>query len=443
MKLRSLIVASIVFIVLAGVLYWSQNRKPDETAKTSADTPPAILKLDEAAITKLEIKKKNEDAIGLAKNSSGDWQITQPKPLPADQSAVSSALSRLSSLNSERVVEDKASDLKQFGLDPPILQVNIGEKDNKTQQLLIGDNTPAGNVVYAMLSGDPRVFTIASASRTSIDKGLNDLRDKHLLTGNADKIASVSFIRKAQEIEFGRNRDGWQILKPQPLRADGVKVGDLVSKLTEARIDLSGSSKDAQEAASGFSRAMPVATVKVTDQSQTEELQIREDKGKDKDTYYAKSSVVEGIYKVDSSLGQALDKNLDEFRNKNVFDFSYSEPTKIEMHDGANAYYLIKGGADWWINGKKMDAQSVQTLISDLRDLSATKFTDSGFTAPAIDLTVTSEDGKRVEKVSIAKFGDGFLAKRENEPALYCLEAGTVNAIEKAAEGIKPAVTSK
>ena len=49
MKIRSLIVATLVFFALAGALYWSEHRKPtDEIAKASANTAPAILKLDEA-----------------------------------------------------------------------------------------------------------------------------------------------------------------------------------------------------------------------------------------------------------------------------------------------------------------------------------------------------------------------------------------------------------
>ena len=35
-----------------------------------------------------------------------------------------------------------------------------------------------------------------------------------------------------------------------------------------------------------------------------------------KDDYFAKSSVVDGIYKVDSSVGQGLDKKIDDFRQK-------------------------------------------------------------------------------------------------------------------------------
>src|ERR1700756_2201692 len=263
MKIRSLIVAAFVLLVLTGTLYWSEHRKPAEaTARTSPDAPPTILKLDEAAITKLELKKKDAQPIVLTKSNSGTWQIVQPKPLRADQSAVTGTISTLSSLDSERLVEDKATDLKRYGLDQPSLEADITEKDNKTQTLLIGDETPTGSAVYTMLAGDPRIFTMASYHKTSIDKSLNDLRDKRLLTVSVDKVSRFELIRKNQGIEFGRNKDEWQILKPKPLRADSSQVGELVGKLAEARMDLSGSEKDLAETTSSFARATPVATAK-------------------------------------------------------------------------------------------------------------------------------------------------------------------------------------
>src|SRR5579859_6102991 len=223
MKLRSLIVATIAFLALAGILYWSDHRKPEETAKASTDTPPAILKLDEGSISMLELKKKAAEPIVLAKNAAGAWQITQPKPLNADQSAVSGVLSTVSSLNSERLVDDKPADLKQYGLDQPSFEADITGKDNQSQKLLLGDDTPAGSAVYAMLAGDPRVFTVATYKKTSIDKSVNDLRDKRLLTITTDKVSRIDLSRKNQDIEFGRAKDDWQILKPRPLRADNTQ----------------------------------------------------------------------------------------------------------------------------------------------------------------------------------------------------------------------------
>jgi hypothetical protein len=440
MKIRSLIIATLVFFILAGILYWSNHHKPaEDSAKGSADTPPAILKLDTSAITRLDLEKKDAKTIVLTKAGPGKWLITEPEPLGADQSAVSGILSTLSSLNSERVVEDKAPDLKRYGLDRPAFQLDITEKNNQVNKLLIGDDTPTGGAAYAMLAGDPRVYTMAGYAKTSMDKSLNDLRDKRLLTVNPDKISRIELVRKNQDIEFGRSKDEWQILKPKPLRADSFQVGDLARKLTDAKMDLS--SPGTQDAASAFGHAMPLATAKVTDESGTQELRVRKDH-KSEDTYYAKSSAVEGIYKIDSDLGKALDKGLEDFRDKKLFDFGFGDPNKIELHIGSKAYFLARSAGDWWQDGKKMDAATVQSLISKIRDLTADKFPDSGFANPTIDVAVTSEDGKRVEKVLLTKSNDGYVAKRENDSALYQLNSRSIDDLQKATDEVKPAAAA-
>jgi hypothetical protein len=438
MKLHNLAIAALVLAVLTWFLYWSERHKPaDETSKLSADTPPAILKLDQNSITRLELKKKDADPVVLSKSSSGDWQITAPKPFRADQSAVTSIASTVSSLNSDRVVEDKASDLQNFGLDQPLLEVDLTAKD-KTQKLLLGSDTPAGGAVYAMLSGDPRLFTVSSSTKTSLDKNLNHLRDKRLLPVDADKVSQIEVIRKNSDMEFGRNKDNWQILKPKPMRADSIQVGDLARDLSNAKMDLS--TADAKQEASAFEHAAPVATAKLTDESGTQQLQVR----KSKDAYYAKSSAVEGAYKIDSGLGKALEKTLDDFRDKKLFDFGYNDPNKIELHNADNAYFLTRGTGgfdDWWSNGKKMDGANVESVISDLRDLTATSFPGSGFANPTIGVTVVSQDGKRTEKVQIAKSGDHYIAQRENDPTFYELSPSAVDGLLKAAQDLKPATT--
>jgi len=104
MKIRGLTIATVVLAALAGTLYWSNRHKPEETTQASADTPPKILTLKEGDITKVDLKKKTGDSIVLAKDSGGKWQITSPQTLGADQSSVSSMVSTLSSLSSDRLV---------------------------------------------------------------------------------------------------------------------------------------------------------------------------------------------------------------------------------------------------------------------------------------------------------------------------------------------------
>jgi hypothetical protein len=433
MKIRGLLIAAVIFAVLAGVLYWSDHRKSSaEAAKPDGEGAPAILKLDETSITKLELKRKDAPAILLAKNGA-EWKINEPKSFAADQSAVSGIVSSVASLNSERLVDDKSSDLQRYGLSQPSFELDVTEKDNKSQRLLLGDDTPAGSAVYAALAGDPRVFTIAGYTRSSLEKGLNDLRDKRLVTVNADKISRVEIAGKNGDIEFGRNKDEWQILKPKPMRADSDAVSELVRKLSDARMDITDSAATAKEASSAFGRGAPVATISVTGESSTQKLQIR----KGKESYYAQSSVIDEAYKIGSDLAAAVDKKVEDFRNKKLFDFGYADPNKLDIHSGSKTYSLMRGGQDWWDNGKKIDEASMQSLITGLRNLSADKFVDSGFGSPQIEATVTSNDGNRIEKVLISKFGSDYLAKRDNDSTLYQLPAASVDELQKSIEAIK------
>lgn len=442
MKLRGLTIAAFVLAALSGTLYWSNHHKEADSAAStissdSAPPAPKILTLKEDDISEIHLQKNGHEEAALAKDQSGKWQITAPKPLGADQAAVSGLVAAVASLGSDRVVAEKAEDLRQYGLAPASLEVVITTKDRKSRKVSIGDETPAGSGAFAMLADDSRVFTIASYTKTSIDKGVNDLRDKRLMTADFDKISQLELITKKENLAFGRNKQEWQILKPRPLRADNYQVEELVRKLREAKMDVSGSDAAVEEkkASTGFASGAALATVKVVDSSGMQELQVR----KNKDDYYAKSSVVAGVYKVPSDLGPALDKHLDDFRNKKLFDFGFDEPNKVEVRDGSKAYVFTKGGQDWWSDGKKMDAASVQSLIDKIRELSASKFVDSGFTAPALDLTIVSNDSKRVEKVQISKAADRYIAKRENEPALYEIGSAVVSDLQKLAGEVKPA----
>jgi hypothetical protein len=435
MKSTGLLIAAVILAALTGTLYWSNHHKAADTTATAVAANPKLLSLKDTDISKIEIKKKGAPEVALAKDDSGKWQLTAPAALPADQDAVSTMISSLASLTSERVVEDKALDLKPYGLTAPALQLDLATKDGKSQEIFLGDDTPAGNAVFASVENDPRVFTVAAYTKTGVDKSTSDLRDKRLLTADFDKISQLQLTARKQSIEFGRNKESWQILKPRPLRADNFTVEDLVRKLKDAKMDLTAADTDDKKIAASFASATPVATATVTAPSGSQELQIR----KNKDAYYAKSSAIAGIYKVASDLGTSLDKSLDDFRNKKLFDFGFDEATKVDMHDGSKAYSLVKGGPDWWSNGKKMDDASVQAFIDKFRDLAAAKFVDSGFATPGIDLTVTSSDGKRTEKVLIAKTGDHYVAKREGEPSLYQLDSKSIEDLQKAAADVKVA----
>jgi hypothetical protein len=432
MKPKGLLISVVLLAVLGGAV-WFSNKKQAAAGKTPADTSTKILSIPEDQFQEIRIRKTGADSIDL-KRDNGKWQILQPKPYAADPDTASSLVSALTSVSADKTIEDKAADLTQYGLINPQLDVAVIRKDGKTDELLIGDDTPTSSGSYAKLASDPHVYTVLSFVKTGVDKSLNDLRDKRLMTFDSDKLTRVELQAKGQPVEFGRNgQNEWTILKPKPLRADSSAVDTLVSKLKDAKMDLANPDADA---AKKFATASRIAGATVTDAGGKQSLEVRQDKDKN---YYAKSSAVEGVYKIASDVGDALNKSLDDFRNKKLFDFGFSDPNKVDVKNGAAAASYTKSGDKWMLGAKAMDNSLVQNLIDKLRDLSAAKFSEKGGGQPVFETTVSSNSGKRTEKVTITKQGEQYFAQREGEPSIYEVDKSTVEGLQKAASEVKEA----
>jgi hypothetical protein len=435
MRIRGLLIAVAALGILGGLLWWSNKAEKAKEGRPPKDAPPKVVQIPEDQVRQIEIARKGAETTVIRKNEANKWEMTAPQPLSVDQESANSVASTLASLSSDRLIEEQAADLAQYGLAAPSLAVAVTKKDGKIEKLLVGDDTPTGGGVFAKLENDPRVFTIASYNKSSLDKSWKDLRDKRLLTFDSDKLVRVELAAKNQGLEFGKNNQNeWQIVKPRPLRADSFQVEELIRKLKDARMDTSISDEDAKKAVTEFNGAKSLALAKVTDAAGTQQLEVR--KGKD-NKYYARSSVVEGTHTVGADLGDGLDKGLDDFRNKKLFDFGFNDPTKVEIRRGGKAVAYQKSGDKWMAGSQQMDSASIQALIDKLRDLSSIKFRDQGFTTPEFEATVTSNDGKRVEKVLISKSGNSVFARRENEPAVYELDGKIYEELVKAAGEVK------
>ncbi len=433
MKFARLLIAAAVLAGLGGLVYWSNRSEAAKAAKGDPKAAPKILDLKENEIKQVEIRHRDGETTVVKRDGSGKWSITGPQPMAADQSAVGAITTAAATLSSDRVVDENASNLSSYGLEPPRIGITLTMADGKTHVLRIGEDTPTDGGAYAMLDGDKRLFTIASFGKTSLDKQSKDLREKHLLVFDQDKLSRVELeVAGKPPIEFGRAGTDWQVLKPKPMRADSFQVDELVRKLKDASMD---TDTDPKAAAAAFASGQKTAIAKVTGAEGTLTFEVR----KAKDDYYAKVSTQDGAYKITKEIADGLNKSLDDFRNKKVFDFAFNDPNRIEIKDGGQSKVIEKSGENWTSGGKTMDSLSVQNLIDKLRDLAATKFVDSGFTTPALELTVVSNDGKRTEKVQIAAAGPNFLARRENDSSLYQLDANAVNGLREAAAGVQPA----
>lgn len=434
MRPRGLLIATAVLAALAAAVWWSNRQKREEPESASS---PKLLSLKQDEITKIEIQRRDGETTRIEKGNDGVWRITAPEPLAGDKSAIESLVSSAAALNADKVVEEKPEDLAVFGLKEPHARVVITLKDGKTRTVLLGDDAPVGGGGFAQVDGDPKVYLLTSWVKGGLDKLAVDLRDKRILTFDRDKIVRMELERKKEALEFSKNAQGaWVISRPQMYRADSWSVDDYIRRLQDLKLDPLLTSDQKADLEKQFRTGEPVTTVAVTDAAGTQKLELR----KNKDKYYARSSVVEGFHLVQEFDAKALDKGLEDFRNKKLFDFGFDDPSKIDYRGARRQLSLSKQGDRWMESGKPMDSVGVQTLIDRLRDLQAVSFPASGFTQPVIEVAVTS---KSAEKVQISKSGDRYIARREGEPALYEISASSVEDLEKAAGDIKEAPQEK
>ena len=433
MKPKGLLVAVVLLAVLGGAI-WYSNKKQAQKEKAPPDTSPKIVSIPEDRFREIRLQKAGAEPIVLSRDN-GKWAMTAPQPLPADPDASASLVSALSSVSADKTIDDNPTDLASYGLAGPTVRAQVIQKDGKQVEIAIGDDTPTNSGAYAKVSGDRRVYTVASYVKTSLDKTVNDRRDKRLLIFDSNRLTRVKLAGKGPAIVFGKSAGNeWGIVEPRPLRADSGQVETLLGKLRDAKMDLGTAP---EEAAKKFAAAAVVALAVVTDSSGSQAIEVRKDKD---NNYYARSSAVAGVYKVASDTGEGLNKGLDDFRNKKLFDFGFANPRMLEIkNDAAAAVTYTNTGDKWTAGPKNIDNSSVQNLIDKLRDLTASKFVEQGGGQPVFEASVESKGSAKIEHVIVSKQGDKYSAQREGEPSIYELDARSVEDLEKAATDVKEA----
>ena len=437
MNTRGLLVAIGLALVLGGGVWWSlQDEKAKEGKPEAKADSPRLIEVKEADFTRVEIRRAS-DPVTLERQGSL-WRITAPASFATDAEAVSGLLSNLGSLNADKVVDEKPADLGQYGLTSPALEVRYVTKDGKGRKLKVGETAPMSGGYYAQLDGDPKVYSIASYNQANLNKATADLRDKRLVTVDFEKISRIEVTTTKGSYEVGKNAAGeWQIVQPRPMRAEAFQIEEILRKIKDAKMDLARAEEEAKKAAAGFAAGQLMARLKLADANTTQTVEVRQQKlPKEELAYWIQSSVAEGVHKTTSEIGSGVERHLDAIRNRKVFDFGFSDVTKVDYRMAT----YEKRGQDWFAGAKKMDNVAIQGLLDKLRDLEAKSFADAIPAGSAgAELTVTSNGGKRVERVRFVTVGGKVFAERIGDATGYEVDAKIPGEIDTFAGAIREA----
>lgn len=419
--INTLVALALLGALYGGFTYW-EKRKASEPAKSDSSTSSEkIFSVDAKHVQSLAIKPREGEPI-TCRREGENWSIAAAKKLPADQSAIDSLLSSLTGATIDQVVDPKPANVKDFGLDSPLMTLDV-TTDAKPEKftLLVGDETPTSGGVYAQVAGNPRVFTLSSYLKSSFDKKLFDLRDKRIVSIPAGQVNRLEVQSKSHRWTLAKNPQGiWDMVLPPAVRADRFTAEGTVSRLENGRMQSIVAEDKKNLGKYGF--GVPEVTIRVSGAGVTQTLTL----GKKEDsTYYAMNSALDPVFTLDSSFLTDFQKDPGDLRAKDLFTFSTFEVMRLEVEAPSGKRTFEKQPQNKWKQTapapKDVPTDKVEALLNRLRDLRAESFPPGeklepfGLAKPAYTFKAHFGDKNETEIVQASQVGEHVFARRPTD----------------------------
>jgi hypothetical protein len=443
--LKSTIALLVVLAGLGAYIYFVTWKRPEDTG-TKQEKVFASLEADK--IDEIKVKSESGDTTTL-KKENGAWLITAPMATKADESEVTAVTSGLGTLEMTRVVDENPTDLKEYGLTTPRVEVDFkaaGDKDYRRVQ--IGEKSPTGSDFFAKRNDEKRVFLIPSYQEGSLNHGTFDFRDKAVLKFDRDKVDGIEVVAAGKTLQMAKEASDWKIAKPIQARADYGATEGLIGRLQSVQMKSIVSNDPSPADLKKYGLDKPAATATLSAGSARATLVLG---GKaDDTTVYARDTSKPIVMTVESSLADDLKKGADDYRRKDVFEFRPYSANRIELtRDGQTfAFEKTKGqgdnAPDKWRrlspNAADVDRNKVDAFLTKLSNMRASSFVDStaktGLDKPALAVSAKFDDGKKEERVTFGKADKDVYVGRGGEPGAAKVDATELDDALKALDEI-------
>ncbi len=360
---------------------------------------------------------------------------------------MSGITSNLATVEIQRVIDENASDLKEYGLVEPRIEVAF-KSGGQERRLQIGQKTPSGSDVYARLADEKKVVLIPSHLEATFNRGTFDLRDKSVLKLDREKVDSLEVTADGRSTRFQKQNTEWQLTQPITGRAEFNAVDGLISRVSGVQMKAVEPPDPPDPKKYGFDQ--PAATVRIGSGSSQATLVLgaKTESG----DVYAKDMARPMVFTLEAALLDELKKDPSEYRQKDLFDARSFNATRLEIVRGQTSIAFEKAKVkdkdgkeeEKWRQvapaAKDVDAAKVEALITAVTGARATGFVDStaktGLDKPELTVAFVYDQNKN-ERVTFARAGGSAYSARAGSPGAATVDAATIDGIVKALEDIK------
>ncbi len=367
---RMTIVLAIILFGIGSYVYFVDVPASEQAIQVKQEQEK-LIPFDDRVLTQVSLKTAREH-LAFGRDKRGRWLITTPLTAPADSRELRKVLRALTLAKIERVVQENATDLAQYGLSPPRMTVSLSD-DKQTISLDLGNPGPFSSSLYVRQGQDQRVLLTTLNVLTFAKKNLYTYRLKDVLFFNHAKAEHLELHSPKQDIELYRVpgvhgvSPNWRFRKPLEGPADKTTVGILLMALEDLKAEDFVDTKEDKDALL-TTLGKPVAGATIKTERNSHSISFYQNNGHT----YAKTSADKPLYRINSQIVKEVSKGLFGLRDKRLLGIPTDELTIVKVQTPQETYNLVNQNKVWLLEedpGTPINQKTVKLFVSRLADL--------------------------------------------------------------------------
>lgn len=235
--------STLLLVLLAAALggaVWYFEFKREKPAEDAATASKPLFSFKQEEVTALTLTRGGE-TLRVEKRGAA-WRITQPVEASADEGAVDGLLGSVSFARVSKTIAvtppGSADALKAFGLDAPMIALEMKLKSGATHRLRLGAKDFTGSNVYALADGAPDVALLPADVLSSSDKPVLEFRDRRISVFDEENLVRMRVKNEHGTLVAAKNAEGkWIVSEPAAMKGREVETDRMFNALREARAE--------------------------------------------------------------------------------------------------------------------------------------------------------------------------------------------------------------
>ncbi len=171
----------------------------------------------------------------------GQWVLVRPMDARADELRIRRILEALDngrireSLSPDRLLQRNLT-AASFGLESPRAQLLVGT-ELRTDEILVGDDAPLGELVYLRIKGNPNVIGATLKLSEILPITLDNVRDRSVFPAGLKRVTRLELKHPGGFLQLALRDGQWRIQQPVDALADNRLVERLIQSLLALKVE--------------------------------------------------------------------------------------------------------------------------------------------------------------------------------------------------------------